>query len=704
MQLTDLGNLFLAMATASALVSMGALILGTRAGKAGEPTVNFGYIATFATFVFVTLGSGLLVSAFLGSNYAFEYVALNHSTDVSAWALVYKFSGLWAGREGSLLFWEWMLSMFVAWVAWRRLSITDALSNVALVIANFVQLFFLVALFIPTNNPFKVTPLEYFSDGKLDPTLGMNPLLQTWAMVIHPPTLFIGYAGLTIPFAFAIAALILNKPDSGWVKIVDRITVFSWLLLGVGIGLGAIWAYQELAFGGYWAWDPVENASLLPWLTGVGLLHSFTVYRQREGFKVWSIVMATVTFVLVLLGTFITRSGIVQSVHAFEKDPLSFWLFLSMMVLSLAAGLGGVLWRRESFRSHTDFDSLLSKDASYYFNNVLMLVAGVLVAYWTIAPALPGWLPGGGQTYNPGSYNAVARPVGILYVFIMAVCPILSWAKTDPKTFWNRVKWPLVGAAALGAVLMAEWWVNLRPYLMKDAGGGAGQVMAIVGLLVASLAIVLPIYLFVDGARKRSSGGTENFGSALLKIFSKARTRSGGYVTHLGIGVILVGLIGSTMFVSSYPVDIAQKAGASAKAGPYVFTFQKLVEETRPNKDLVRKVTFVVTENGKQIAVISPTQVLPYSVLLGLNGDKQWDKGRREVDIIGSPFLDVFSIFGGTQDPANPASPVALEVKVNPLIVWVWIGFLLTILGTTLAAWPKAERQLAAAKRAPAKR
>ena len=209
---------------------------------------------------------------------------------------------------------------------------------------------------------------------------------------------------------------------------------------------------------------------------------------------------------------------------------------------------------------------------------------------------------------------------------------------------------------------------------------------------------MLPIYLFIDGARKRSSNGRETFGSALLKIFTKARTTSGGYITHMGIGVVLVGLIGSTMFVSDYPVAIAQKAGATAKAGPYVFTFQKLVEETRPNKDLVRKATFVVSENGRQIAVISPTQVLPYTVLASLQGQKQWDQGRREVNIIGSPIQDVFATFNGTMDPTSNTSNIILDVKINPLIIWVWIGFLLTILGTTLAAWPKRERQLVAAK------
>ncbi len=702
MTLVGFGNVLLVLATLSAIVSVGTLAFGTRAGKDGEPIVNLGYMATFGALLFTTLASVLLIGAFISNNFQFMYVALNHSTDVSAWAWVYKISALWAGREGSLLFWEWMLSIFAGWVAWRRLSETDALSNVGLAIINVVQLCFLAALFIEKNNPFQVTPAQYFSNGQLDPTLGMNPLLQTWAMVIHPPTLFIGYAGLTIPFAFALAALIVNEPSSRWVKIIDRITVFSWLLLGVGIGLGAIWAYQELAFGGFWAWDPVENASLLPWLTGVGLLHSITVYRRREGFKAWTVVMATVTFVLVLLGTFITRSGIIQSVHAFEKDVWSFWLFISMMLVSLAAGLGLLFWRRKSFRSEGEMEGLVSKDASYYFNNVLMLVAAVLVAYWTMAPALGaipvigGILPGGGQTFGAGSFDAVARPIGILYVLIMAVCPILSWKKTDPAIFWERVRWPLAGAAVLGSALLVEWWINLRPFLMATAGGTYGQVLAVVGLLVASLAVVLPIYLFIDSARKKSKASKTGFGSALWGILTKARTTSGGYITHLGIGVILIGLIGSTMFVSDYAVQIAQKAGARATAGPYEVTFQSLAETTRPNGDKVRTATFDITRNGQPVATIKPTQVLPLTVLA--SGATDYSQGRREVSILGDPLKDVFSTFNGTANPADPKSNIVLDIKINPLIVWVWVGFLLTILGTVVAVWPKRARALAGAK------
>ncbi len=293
--MVTLGSVMLGLALVSAVVSIVALLWGNSLGpKQGNSITNVGYLATFAAMGALTVAVLLLVVAFFRPDYSFYYVAQNHSTDVSSLAWLYKLSGLWAGREGSFLFWAWLLSLFAAWVAYKRLEFTDALSNMGLMVTNVVLTLFAAGMmFSEPNNPFKVTPAALIdpATGKLvgeATAWGMNPLLQHWAMIIHPPTLFIGYAGLTIPFAFAIAALIVNDSSKKWVEIVDRITIFSWLFLGIGIGLGAIWAYVVLGWGGYWAWDPVENASLLPWLTGVGLLHSFTVYRRRDGFKSWA--------------------------------------------------------------------------------------------------------------------------------------------------------------------------------------------------------------------------------------------------------------------------------------------------------------------------------------------------------------------------------------------------------------------------------
>lgn len=689
--MTTIGNLFMALAFLGALLAVGALFWGRAQGeREGESLTNAGYIATFGVFGLLSLAVLVLLVGFFTENFTFQYVVQNHPTDVSRLAWLYKISGVWAGREGSLLFWSWLLSTFAAFMAYKRMEITDPTSNMGLAVTNAIQTFFLASLFIQNNNPFKTSPAEWLGpNGELligGQGTAMNPLLQHWAMILHPPTLFIGYAGLAIPFAFAIGALIVNDPSKKWVEIVDRVTVFAWLFLGIGIGLGAIWAYVVLGWGGYWAWDPVENASLLPWLTGVGLLHSFTVYRRRDGFKGWAVILSAVTFTLVILGTFITRSGMVQSVHAFEEDPLSFWLFLTMMVGTMAAAAIGMAIRRKEFAAADEFQSLTSKEAAYYFNNVLMLIAAVIVAYLTVTSALPRWMPGGGLSFGPSTYDAIARPVGILYVAIMAICPVLVWRKTEGSTFWKRIKWPLVGAVVVSALLLVEWWVNLWPiHLRTNAGANPVTTLAqgwyaVIGLVVAAFAVSVPTYLFIDGARKRSAAKGEGFFGALLNIITKARTQSGGYLTHLGIGIILIGLVGSTMFVDDVKASVEEEQGAKFEAGGYTFTYLGFNQEDLPNGDVNSVVAFDVSKDGKAIGTVTPAQV-QYAAQ---------EQTRLNVDVIVQPLRDVFVIFEGADD-----NGIAMNVKINPLISWAWAGFILTIIGTTIAVWPKRRRAAA---------
>jgi cytochrome c-type biogenesis protein CcmF len=675
-----------------ALIAIGALIWGDRLGeKQGESVTNAGYLATFATLGAVTISVAILLSAFMSENFSFMYVAENHSTDVSGLAWLFKISGIWAGREGSLLFWEFLLAIFAAWIAYKRLAITDRLSNIALVVINAIQVFFLVALFIETNNPFKAAPLDWLAaDGTLLVSTAMNPLLQHWAMILHPPTLFIGYAGLAIPFAFAIAALVVGDSSDRWVRLSDRITVFSWLFLGIGIGLGAIWAYVVLGWGGYWAWDPVENASLLPWLTGVGLLHSFTVYRRRGGFKKWAVWMASVTFVLVLLGTFITRSGVVQSVHAFQQDTVSLVWFLSMMVLCIALTAWLLAVRSKEFDADTEYESLASKEISYYFNNVVMLFSSIFIAYLTLAPALR-FMPrilGGGQSFGRETYDPLAWALGVLYVLIMAVCPILSWRRTSKEDFWKRARIPVIGGGVLGAALAVLWWFQLRPNFIAENPGASGiqtfwhMVWAPLGLVVAAFAIMVSLYLFYAGAKKRAEARKESFGVALVRLFAKARQQSGGYMTHLGVGIILVGLIGSGMyFVRDIRATLPEESGQAFEATDYTFTYMGLREEPRPNGDVATYADFTVAKDGRAVRTISP------SILFHATQNQT----TLNVDIISEPFRDVFFIFEGLDQDGN----LSLNVKINPLIWWAWIGFIVLNVGTVIAVWPK--RAVAAA-------
>lgn len=691
MDIGTIGNVLLGLASLSAIASIGAYAFG---GQGSESARKLGHLLTFGVFGFTTLAIVLLATAFLSENWALQYVIMNHPTTTGAWAWLYRLSGVWAGREGSLLFWEWILAIYAAFIAGKFMKSDSRLGSTGLAILNFVQLFFLAALFIDTNNPFQPAPA-----GMVDPATGalltsaaMNPLLQTWAMVLHPPTLFVGYAGLAVPFAFGLAALITGDVSKKWVVLTDRITVFSWLLLGIGIGLGSVWAYYELAFGGYWAWDPVENASLLPWLTGVGLVHSMTVYRRREGFRMWTFMMAAITFVFVLLGTFITRSGIVQSVHAFQEDPLSFWLFLIMMVGSLAVMGAGVIMRRDKLTSEADgFEKIMSKEGSYYFNNVLMLISAVLVAYMTMSSAFPQWMPLGGQSIKPPSYDALARPLGIFYILIMTLCPILAWGGGDWKKLWEKAKGPVIVGTPIAAAFIAIYAFAMLPFYTPTGTTAEWwhHFLALSGVLVAAYAIGLPLWLFFDGARKRAAAKGESFGAALGWIITRARTQSGGYLTHLGMGIILIGLVGSTMFVRTYNAQIPQEPGATFEAEGYTFAFESLAttQENVPvggtQGDTVYTLNLDVLRDGSKIDELHPQMRFPQQLA-------QQRQSTQHVSLRSELFKDIFISFSGVGED----NQAVVTIKFFPLQWWVWVGFIVIILGSGLAAWPK--KQLAA--------
>ena len=399
--MSTIGLMGLLVAFAGVAVSVLCLLAGAILGRKQESSLAEtltwgGHVASILTTIALTVCCGILVYCFFAGDYSIEYVLKQHSSADGALGWLYKLSGLWAGREGSLLFWAWLISVFNSVVAIRDLKSPRKLDSMALMVSQLVLVAFVgVLLFSESNMPFTVTPDKYYnSNGTLTNAatmLGMNSLLEHWAMAIHPPTLFVGYAGLTIPFAYAIAALIVNDSSKEWVVRSQRYALFSWLFLGIGIGLGAVWAYVVLGWGGYWGWDAVENASLLSWCVALALVHSFTVYRKRGAFKRWSIMCACITFAFVITGTFITRSGIVQSVHAFEGDPVSLVLFGGLIAVSMLVGALGLFIRWKSFcpGENDVMESFASRDAAYYFNNVIMIVFTVILCYLTVASALP---------------------------------------------------------------------------------------------------------------------------------------------------------------------------------------------------------------------------------------------------------------------------------------------------------------------------
>lgn len=691
-----LGQVGLAIGLVASMAAVAALLFGKSAGKDGAGASRLGYYLTFATMIGITISTLVLTVAFFTKDYSITYVASNHSTDASSLAWLYTLSGLWAGREGSLLFWAWLLTLFSTYVAFRGIGEDDSLTHMAVMVLNVITALFSIAMiFSEPNNPFIATPSEFLVNGQLvgqAASWGMNPLLQHWAMILHPPTLFIGYAGLSVAFAFAMASLIVNDASSRWIDLTDRITIFSWLFLGAGIGLGSVWAYVVLGWGGYWAWDPVENASILPWFVGVALIHSFTMYRRRNAFKRWAIMLSALTFSMVILGTFITRSGIVQSVHAFAPDQLSLWLFLGMIVGAVVAAAAGLSIRWKSYQGADEFESLTSREAAYYFNNVLMTVASLLIAYMTVASALPTWLPFGGQSLGAIAYELIARPVGILYLFILAVCPILSWTKTEGRDFLQRAVWPTVAALVMFGLLVWEWVSVLRPVYtdMVALGGEPARkflafgpqfiydLTAVVGLFVASFVVMNTLSLFITGVMGRMKATGENPFKAFVNVLFKARSQSGGYISHIAMGIIVIGLIGSSMYVRDISANIPMKAGETVQVSNYTLVFTGYEDTTQPNGDIDSIAHFDVKRDGKSLGALD-TSMTSFAVQ---------GQTRLNAKVLGEPLRDIFVVFQGVSGESG-SEQISLNVKINPLIRFVWFGFGLLLAGTALATWPR---------------
>ena len=716
--MSTIGLIGLLVAFAGVVVSVVCLLAGyvmsrKKVSHTGDTLMWGGHVAAIVSALALTLCCGILVYCFFSGDMSIEYVLNQHSDASGEFAWLYKLSGLWAGRQGSLLFWAWLIAIFNAVVAVRNLKALRKLDSMALMVAQLVLAAFVgVLLFSESNMPFTVTPMRYFSsNGQLTAAasmLGMNTLLEHWAMAIHPPTLFVGYAGLTIPFAYAVGALIVNDSSKEWVIRSQRYALFSWLFLGIGIGLGAVWAYVVLGWGGYWGWDPVENASLLSWIVGVALIHSFTVYRQRGAFKRWSVMCACLTFAFVVVGTFISRSGLVQSVHAFEGDPVSLVLFGVLIVASLVVGIIGLVIRRKSFgpaeSGDDEVESMVSRDAAYYFNNVIMVVFAILLAYLTIASALPTWLPFGGQQVSTGTFDAIARPLGIIYLAILAVCPLLGWRRTQGKQFVKRAKVPGICALVLFAVLMVYFVAYLVPtyndnlaYYLSQAYTAEGLVhdesavemlstmqpswyylgLTVVGLLVASLLFFNSLFMIGRAINAYKSAHSCGIGSALVGMVAHRASALGGFVAHFGMAIILVGLIGSSMFVTERIQYIGYDEETDVASSDLViqdftltYTGNEVVQD--PNgDDIFYRVFFDVYRDGDFIGSVDPTIQFVQST----------QQQKLVASVIGFPTEDLFVVYRGMSTDGE----LAMDVRVNPLISEVWVGFFLLMAGVVIA-------------------
>ncbi|MBI3668547.1 MAG: heme lyase CcmF/NrfE family subunit [Acidobacteria bacterium] len=617
--------------------------------------------AGLAVCILIWMGMASLVYLFLTDNFSLAYVAGHSNRDLP---LFYKFAALWSGQEGSLLFWSFLLSLYVFSVLFTyRHKHPELIPYVGVVLAG-VQLFFLVLntfiaspfQVIGTMGPHGVLQLFAQADGK-----GLNPLLQYPEMVAHPPMLYSGYTGFTIPFAFALAALLGRYPGEKWIHLTRKWTMIAWCFQTVGILLGAHWAYAVLGWGGYWAWDPVENASLMPWLTGTAFLHSVMMQEKRGMLRVWNVWLVFTTFLLCILGTFLTRSGVVSSVHAFAQSTIGPW-FLGFIIFSIAVCLWAYLKNRDYLRSDNQLDSLVSRESSFLFNNLILLVACVAVLSGTLFPVLSEWVQGSKISVGPPFFNKVNIPIGLFLLFLTGVGPLLAWRRTSLDSLKRNFGWPLVGGLAVGAILF--------PLGFRD-------FYALV-CVILSVFVTLTIFAeFFRGARVIRGRTGANLFAALAQLTMRNTRRYGGYIVHFGMVLIFVGLAGAA-FNQDKQMEMAP--GSRMSIGPYSLICQTFTSRPAQNYTAERATIEAVRGNQAVMMLYPERRFYPAN-----------EQSGTMVAIYSTLKEDLYVVYAG-RSPEND-QPV-IHAYLNPLVKWIWLGGAVVVLGTFLALLPNRQAVL----------
>lgn len=593
--------------------------------------------AGVAVFVFLTVAVAAMIFALVTRDFQIEYVARFTSRSLP---LVYTLTAFYAGQEGSLLFWSWALSIFTAIVIFQNKRKNRELMPYVLTVLATVTFFFTLLMIVATN-PFKSFNYTPF-DGS-----GLNPLLQNPGMIFHPPTLIIGYVGFTIPFAFALAALITGKLGSTWIKTTRKWTLVSWAFLTAGNLLGMEWAYVELGWGGYWAWDPVENASFMPWILGTAYLHSVMIQEKRDMLKVWNIILIIFTFLMTIFGTFITRSGLIASVHSFGESTLG-WFFLFFLLLALSISLSLLIYRLPYLKSKNQLDSFFSKESSFLINNLLFVGIAFTVLWGTIFPIISEAIRGIKITVGPPFYNAAVTPIGLTLLLLNGICPIIAWRKTTLKNFLTKLLFPLIvtGFAAVGLYLY-----------------GLRSLYAFITFILCIFVAISLFMEFFSGTRTRHTVFAESYPKAFWNLVIKNKRRYGGHIIHFGVVLIFMAFAGN---VFNMEKQVSLKPGESFKIKNYTLRFDSLSNYPTANKDKV-VATLTVFKDARKVGVISPEKSM-------YHGQKQ---PTTDVAIHTNLKEDLYVILAGYEKDF-----ATFKVIVNPLVIWLWIGGGVMGLGT----------------------
>jgi cytochrome c-type biogenesis protein CcmF len=640
--------------------SYAAVVSVAGARRRSRRLVESGIGAFYLICALMTAATAVILNAFITGDFSIKYVT--HYSD-SVQPLFYKITSYWGGLDGSIMFWVFLLSVFGSIAVHVNRERHRELIPYVVATISTVQMFFLY-LMVVHKNPFQQFLGAAPADGE-----GLNPLLQNFYMAIHPPSLYTGFVGMTIPFAFGIAALATGHLDDSWLRAVRRWTMFSWLFLSFGLTLGMIWAYEELGWGGYWAWDPVENAGLLPWFTATAFLHSVMVQERRSMLRVWNVTLVITTFFLTIFGTFMTRSGVVQSVHAFGDDPILAKLFTAFMVFILVVSFGLVIWRLPLLKARNELDSWMSREAAFMVNNWILLFSAMFVLFATMFPTLSEAVTGNRLTVAGPFFNKWMVPIGFILLFLTGVGPLLAWRKSTLSNLRESFLFPvglsLATAAALAA-LGVRVWVS-------------GLCFALCAMVVGTIAQEF----YRGGMIRRRNTGTDLL-TAIVGLVGRNKRRYGGYIVHLGIVLIFLGFGGNGF---KRDEQVLLKPGQEAKIASYSIRNDGIKVSDDGQKQATTAYLSVF-QGGKQIANLYPAK---------------WafrnheNEPTTEVAIRRTIAEDLYIVLAF--QPSDLATQTAtLQITVNPLVNWIWLGFGIMAIGTGIALLPERAFSFAIAK------
>jgi len=645
----SIGHTSILLAFLLALVGIVSPIIGSRSNH--DRYFTFTRFAILGQFVLVTVAASALIYGLVTTDFSIKYVAFNTTR---ATPVYYRVTGLWGALEGSLLLWEWILIIFSGIVAWVYRDRHREMMPWVLMIFSIVSAFFLGVVAIVSNPFAPLFPVPL--DGR-----GLNPLLEDANMMTHPPLLYTGFVGLTVPYAFAMAALIKGKVDEGWIVATRRWTIIAWFFLTMGNLVGAWWSYHVLGWGGYWAWDPVENAAFMPWLPATAFLHSVQVQERRRMLKVWNLSLIIIAFSLTIFGTFLTRSGILSSIHAFSSGPVGtvFLVFLSFVLL---CSFGLLAYRSDRLKGQSELDSMVSRESAFLLNNIVLVSALFTIFLGTIFPLLSEAVAGVQVSVGAPYFNSVIVPLFLLLVFLMGVGPMIAWRKASWDNLKRNFLWP--------AIVSLMFALGLFVWQIRD-------LLPLLGFTLLAFVVFSILYDTALSLRARHRIAGEGVLSGLITLARRNQRRYGGLVVHLGVVLIIMGIAGSMTYSLEREATLALKEHLNV--GRYLIQFEGLKGAQQPTHFRVEG-AFRVFNGGHEVGVLSPA--------LKFFPTQQAPVGRAVHR--SSISDDIYLILSGFSElDKNQAT---LKVLVRPLVMWIWVGGFVIVLGTLVAILPLGEK------------